>query len=224
LHRAVTFDERARERTESPRLSRRLEQHAAPLASNAAAARRFLFKVRFLPMTGDQIAKAFRRSFGADPPGFVLKPGGLTRADFATVARKASALRASDSKTCAQWLEYEAQAKPTPRGKNRLLTHADLLETSSQSSAIPRRGTLASSDAASHLAPDPIISIVDSSESLLSRLFCPVHRDRRHALFFIQSGPLRAGSRPAFRFLRTVRCGRPAPDARKRRMCRAIRR
>ena len=53
-------------------------------------------------MTEDQIAKAFRRSFGADPPGFVLKPGGLTPADFATVARKASALRESDSKTFAQ--------------------------------------------------------------------------------------------------------------------------
>jgi len=30
---SVTFDERAHERTDSPRLSRRLEQHAAPLAS-----------------------------------------------------------------------------------------------------------------------------------------------------------------------------------------------
>jgi len=79
-----------------------LEQHAAPLASNAPAARRFLFKVRFLPMTEDQIAKAFRRSFGADSPGFVLKPGGLTPADFATVARKASALRERDSETFAQ--------------------------------------------------------------------------------------------------------------------------
>jgi transitional endoplasmic reticulum ATPase len=84
----------------------------APELLDAAAARRFLFKVRFLPMTADQIAKAFRGAFGADPPGFVLKLGGLTPADFATVARKASVLGERDSKTFAQWLEYEAQAKP----------------------------------------------------------------------------------------------------------------
>jgi transitional endoplasmic reticulum ATPase len=43
----------------------------APELLDAAAARRFLFKVRFLPMTADQIAKAFRRSVGVDPPRFV---------------------------------------------------------------------------------------------------------------------------------------------------------
>jgi transitional endoplasmic reticulum ATPase len=79
---------------------------------DAAAARRFLFKVRFLPMTADQIAKAFRSAFGAEPPGFVLKLDGLTPADFATVARKASVLGEQDSKTVAQWLEYEVKAKP----------------------------------------------------------------------------------------------------------------
>jgi hypothetical protein len=45
-----------------------------------------------------------------------------------------------------------------------------LLQTSSQSSPIPRRGTLASSDAASHPPPDPIISIVDLPECVLLRL------------------------------------------------------
>jgi transitional endoplasmic reticulum ATPase len=79
---------------------------------DAAAARRFLFKERFLSMTPDQIAKAFRGAFGADPPGFVLKLDGLTPADLATVAKKASALGECDSKTFAQWLEYEAQANP----------------------------------------------------------------------------------------------------------------
>jgi hypothetical protein len=49
---------------------------------------------------------------GGDPPGFVLKLSGLTPADFATVARKASVLGERDSKTVAQWLESEAQAKP----------------------------------------------------------------------------------------------------------------
>jgi SpoVK/Ycf46/Vps4 family AAA+-type ATPase len=84
----------------------------APELLDAAAARRFLFKVRFLPMNADQIAKAFRGAFGSDPPGFVLKLGGLTPADFATVARKARVLGERDSRTFAQWLEYEAQAKP----------------------------------------------------------------------------------------------------------------
>jgi transitional endoplasmic reticulum ATPase len=97
-----------------------MERHPYPFACttnalellDAAAARRFLFKVRFLSMTPDQIAKAFRGAFGADPPGFVLKLDGLTPADFATVAKKASALGERHSKTFAQWLKYEAQAKP----------------------------------------------------------------------------------------------------------------
>ena len=84
----------------------------APELLDAAATRRFLFKVRFLSMTVDQIGKAFRCAFGADPPGFLLKLSGLTPADFATVSRKASVLGEHDSKTVAQWLEYEAQAKP----------------------------------------------------------------------------------------------------------------
>jgi transitional endoplasmic reticulum ATPase len=79
---------------------------------DAAAARRFLFKVRFLPMTADQIAKAFRRAFGANPPRFVLQLSGLTPADFATVARKASILGERDPTMFAHWLEYEAHAKP----------------------------------------------------------------------------------------------------------------
>jgi transitional endoplasmic reticulum ATPase len=84
----------------------------APELLDAAAARRFLFKVRFLPMTADQIAEAYRRTFGFDAPAFVLKLSGLTPADFATVARKASALDERDPRILAQWIEHEAQAKP----------------------------------------------------------------------------------------------------------------
>ena len=84
----------------------------APELLDAAAARRFLFKVRFLSMTADQIAEAYRRAFGSQAPAFVLKLGGLTPADFATVARKASALDERDPKILAQWLELEAQGKP----------------------------------------------------------------------------------------------------------------
>jgi transitional endoplasmic reticulum ATPase len=97
-----------------------MERHPYPFAwttnalelLDAAASRRFLFKVRFLSMTADQIGKAFRRSFDADPPGFVLRLDGLTPADFATVSRKAGALGERDSKMLAQWLKNEAQAKP----------------------------------------------------------------------------------------------------------------
>jgi transitional endoplasmic reticulum ATPase len=84
----------------------------APELLDAAAARRFLFKVRFLPMTVDQIAEAYRRAFGLEAPAFVLKLSGLTPGDFATVARKASALGDHDPRTLARWLENEAQAKP----------------------------------------------------------------------------------------------------------------
>jgi SpoVK/Ycf46/Vps4 family AAA+-type ATPase len=84
----------------------------APELLDAAAARRFLFKVRFLSMTADQIAEACRRVFGADPPSFVLKLSGLTPADFAIVARKAGALNERDPRILMRWLEYEAQAKP----------------------------------------------------------------------------------------------------------------
>ena len=55
----------------------RMERHPYPFACttnalellDAAAARRFLFKVRFLPMTADQIARPFGAAFGADPAG-----------------------------------------------------------------------------------------------------------------------------------------------------------
>ena len=97
-----------------------MERHPYPLACttnapellDAAAARRFLFKIRFLSMTSNQIAEAYRRAFRAEAPAFVLKLGALTPADFATVARKASALAERDPRILAQWLEYEAQAKP----------------------------------------------------------------------------------------------------------------
>jgi transitional endoplasmic reticulum ATPase len=84
----------------------------APEMLDAAAARRFLFKVRFLPMTVQQIAGAFRRAFGAEAPAFVLQLCGLTPGDFAQVARKASALDERDPRILSQWLEREAQAKP----------------------------------------------------------------------------------------------------------------
>ena len=68
----------------------RMERHPYPFActTNApelldtAAARRFLFKVRFLPMTAQQVGQAHRRAFGAEASAFVRELGGLTPAGF----------------------------------------------------------------------------------------------------------------------------------------------
>ena len=89
----------------------RMERHPCPFACttnapellDAAAARRFLFKVRFLPMTANQIAQAHRRAFGAEAPAFVVKLDGLTPADFAIVARKARLASAEWPWPAADW-------------------------------------------------------------------------------------------------------------------------
>ena len=68
----------------------RMERHPCPFACttnapellDAAAARRFLFKVRFLPMTAQQIAQAYRRAFGAEAPAFVAQARRLDAGRF----------------------------------------------------------------------------------------------------------------------------------------------
>jgi DNA polymerase III delta prime subunit len=97
-----------------------IERHAYPFAltTNApeildpAMARRILFKVRFLPMTREQIAAAFRVAFGAEAPSSVLALSDLTPGDFATVARKGAVIGERDTRLLAKWLEDEALAKP----------------------------------------------------------------------------------------------------------------
>ena len=97
-----------------------MERHAHPFActTNApdildpAMARRILFKVRFLPMTSQQIAAAYRRLFGSPAPTSVLQLNGLTPGDFATVARKAAVIDERDLIILAKWLEDEVLAKP----------------------------------------------------------------------------------------------------------------
>ena len=97
-----------------------MERHPYPFActTNApdlidpATARRFLFKVRFLPMTSDQIAAAFHCAFGVEAPVSVLKLSGLTPGDFVTVARKGAVIGERDPRRLAKWLADEALAKP----------------------------------------------------------------------------------------------------------------
>ena len=97
-----------------------MERHPLPFActTNApdvldpATARRFLFKVRFLPMDAGQIAAAFIRAFGVEALGSILKLELLTPGDFAVVARKAEILGVREPLQAARWLEDEVNAKP----------------------------------------------------------------------------------------------------------------
>lgn len=100
-----------------------MERHPFPFActTNApemldpATARRFLFKVRFLPMAEGQIAAAFFKAFGIEAPRSILKLELLTPGDLAVVARKAEVLGERDPSRLAQWLEEEVGAKPESR-------------------------------------------------------------------------------------------------------------
>lgn len=97
-----------------------MERHSFPFActTNApelldqATARRFLFKVRFLPMTSGQIAAAFRRAFGMACPRFLFKLDCLTPGDFAVVARKADVLGERDVGRLTEMLAEEVEARP----------------------------------------------------------------------------------------------------------------
>ena len=97
-----------------------MERHAFPFACttnahdllDSATSRRFLFKVRFSPMTASQVELAFRRAFRYSAPRSLLELDGLTPGDFAVVARKAAALGENGQTQVARWLEEEVEAKP----------------------------------------------------------------------------------------------------------------
>ena len=87
----------------------------APDLPDPATVRSFLFKVRFSPMTGEQIATAFRRAFGMECPGFVLRLDYLTPWDFSLICRKAEVFGECNPVRLGKWLEEEAAAKPEGR-------------------------------------------------------------------------------------------------------------
>ena len=97
-----------------------MERHPFPFACttnapdllDAAAARRFLFKPLFLPMTAAQVELAYHRAFRCSAPRSVLELSALTPGDFAVVARKAAALGETNQSRLAKWLEEEVEAKP----------------------------------------------------------------------------------------------------------------
>ena len=77
-----------------------------------ATLRRFLFKVRFLPMTPDQARGAFRRAFKSEPPAALDRLEPLAPGDFAVVARKAEVLGERAPATLVAMLAAEVEAKP----------------------------------------------------------------------------------------------------------------
>lgn len=97
-----------------------MERHPFPFACTTnlpdsldpAAARRFVFKVRFLPLGREQVRDAFRRSFGGEAPARLLRAERLTPGDFAVVARRAAVLGEHDPERLTDALLAEEAAKP----------------------------------------------------------------------------------------------------------------
>jgi SpoVK/Ycf46/Vps4 family AAA+-type ATPase len=101
-----------------------METHPLPFACttnhlamiDAAALRRFTFKVKFDFMTAAQSAAAYRRFFGREPPPALREVAALTPGDFAAAAKQLRFLDArepSDASILAL-LEREVAAKNLP--------------------------------------------------------------------------------------------------------------
>ncbi len=96
-----------------------MERHPYPFACTTnlmesldpATLRRFLFKIRFLPLRPDQACETFRRSFGVEAPRALATLDNLAPGDFAVVARKAALLGVSDPPTLTRMLEDELATK-----------------------------------------------------------------------------------------------------------------
>jgi len=98
-----------------------MERHPLPFACTTnlperldpACLRRFLVKVRFLPLSPEQAAAAFRARFGLAPPADLARLPPLVPADFALVLRKASLFGvAHDASALLRLLEQEAASRP----------------------------------------------------------------------------------------------------------------
>ncbi len=103
-----------------------MENHDQPFACttnqmaqiDAAALRRFTFKVKFDFMTADQTRAAFRRFFALEAPSMLERVGRLTPGDFAVVAKKMKFLCSGSGSSGQQaqeilrLLEQEVAVKP----------------------------------------------------------------------------------------------------------------
>jgi transitional endoplasmic reticulum ATPase len=101
-----------------------METHPLPFACttnhlamiDAAALRRFTFKVKFDFMTAAQSAAAYRRFFGREPPPALRDITALTPGDFAAAAKQLRFLDAGELRDAAvlALLEREVAAKNSP--------------------------------------------------------------------------------------------------------------
>ncbi len=112
--------ERSWEVTQVNEMLTQMERHPYPFAMTTnlmdsldpATLRRFLFKVKFLPMSPDQAAEAFQRAFGGAPPAALARLDPLAPGDFAVVARKAKVLGERDPQRLLAMLAEEVAVKP----------------------------------------------------------------------------------------------------------------
>jgi transitional endoplasmic reticulum ATPase len=97
-----------------------MERHPYPFACTTnlmdsldpATLRRFLFKVRFLPMTPAQARDIFRRVLNAEPPAELEALGPLAPGDFTLVARRAELMEVRAPDRLLAMLREEVEAKP----------------------------------------------------------------------------------------------------------------
>lgn len=80
-----------------------------------ATLRRFLFKVKFLPMTPAQISRHFVTLFGCEAPASVLRLDHVAPGDLEVVARKAKVLGIDKSSELARLIAHEIAHKPEAR-------------------------------------------------------------------------------------------------------------
>lgn len=99
-----------------------MERHLYPFActtnqpesQDPAAARRFVFKVKFLPLGSMQMRDTFRRTFGQEAPARLLRAERLTLGDFAVVARRAAVLGERDVECLADACSPKRRQSPAP--------------------------------------------------------------------------------------------------------------
>lgn len=97
-----------------------MERHPYPFvcttnfadALDPAAARRFLFKVGFLPLAKAQARALFSHTFGQQAPLSLDALCQLTPGDFAVVARKAQVMGETDARALVAALAAEVEARP----------------------------------------------------------------------------------------------------------------
>ena len=79
---------------------------------DAAALRRFTFKIKFDFLSQDQRVNLFKKYFNMEPPDYIKKMEILTPGDFANVKRKIDILNVTDEAEILAFLDEEIKQKP----------------------------------------------------------------------------------------------------------------